>query len=48
MITEIREHKGDYKNFYLSIYCRNIDERNLRGVTKVIIMPNKKIIWKLY
>ena len=48
MITEIREHKGDYKNFYLSIYYENIDERSLQGVTKVIITPSKKIIWKLY
>ena len=48
MITEIREHKGDYKNFYLSIYYENIDERSLQGVTKVIITPSKKIIWQLY
>ena len=48
MITEIREHKGDYKNFYLSIYYENIDERSLPGVTKVIITPSKKILWKLY
>ena len=48
MKTEIREHNGNYESFYLYTYYYDIDETKLEGVTKVIITPSKKIIWKLY
>lgn len=47
MKTEIREHNGNYESYYLYTYYRDIDERSVQGVTKVIITPSKKIIWKL-
>lgn len=46
--TVIRDHKGEYKDYFQSVYFENIDENTIKNVTAIFICNDVKIIWRLY